>query len=229
MKKTLKMMWAALLLALPMMMVSCDDEPYWHGYNHYYNNYGGNQQRPNNGGNGGAGGGESASDFYVDMAKMLAGQWRGELMAYEIDSAGEVIDSLLYSTDIEFEQYNEQSISGTGTQYDYEVYYDAANQQHMASEPDVTNFTWYIDPSNGTIYLTYKEVNDDKTTSDYVMTIAYEDLDLNERTFTGYLKAVDGSEIDGFLFDRYQDGSNAKAALPTHNSRKAVALKLVMR
>lgn len=223
--KTLKMMWAAMLLTLPMMFASCDDEPYWHE-NNYYNNYGGQQRPDNNGNNGNS---ESEEDFYVSMAQTLAGQWRGELMAYQIDSAGTAIDSILYSTDIEFKQYNSKSISGTGTQYDYEVYYDANGKQQTANEPFTRNFTWYIDPDNGTIYLTYKEQYSDGTSADYVMTIAYDDLNLSDRTFTGYLWAADGGEVDDFLFNRYQSSNNAKAAMPTTKNGKAVQLKLVMR
>ena len=163
------------------------------------------------------------------MAQTLAGQWRGELMAYQIDSAGVAIDSILYSTDIEFKQYNRQSISGTGTQYDYEIYYDKWGKQYIADEPFTRNFTWYIDPNNGTIYLTYKEKHSDGTTSDYVMTIDYDDLNLDNRTFTGYLWAAAGGEVDDFWFERYKGDSNAKAAQPTSDGCKAVKLKLVMR
>lgn len=168
-------------------------------------------------------------DFCVSMAQTLAGQWRGELVAYELDTAGVVLDSLLYSTDIEFKQYNSKSISGTGTQYDYEITTDAEGKQHIAVEPFTRNFTWYIDPNNGTIYLTYKEQHSDGTTNDYVMTIAYDDLNLNDRTFTGYLWSADGAEVDDFWFDRYTGESNAKSAQPAADDHKVVKLKLVMR
>jgi hypothetical protein len=42
------------------------------------------------------------------------------------------------------------------------------------------------------------------------MRIAYNDLNLNDRTFTGYLWSSDGDEVDDFWFDRYT--GNAKAA-----------------
>ena len=220
MMKTMKMMWALLLLAVPMMLTSCDDwEPDW--YYHY--NYGGNYR-----GDGRPSGGDD-EDFCVNMAQTLAGQWRGELMAYEIDTAGVAVDSILYSTDIEFKQYNSKSISGTGTQYDYEVTYDDKGKQHIAEEPFTRNFTWYIDPNNGTIYLTYKEQQSDGTTHDYVMTIAYDDLNLDDRTFTGYLWSADGAEVDDFWFDRYKGDHGAKSAQPAADGPKVVKLKLVMR
>lgn len=218
--KTMKMIWVAMLLALPMVLTSCgDDDPYWYGDYDYGGDY-----RPNNRPDE-----DDDEDFCVSMAQTLAGQWRGELMAYQIDSAGVAIDSILYSTDIEFKQYNRQSISGTGTQYDYEIYYDKWGKQYIADEPFTRNFTWYIDPNNGTIYLTYKEKHSDGTTSDYVMTIDYDDLNLDNRTFTGYLWAADGGEVDDFWFERYKGDSNAKAAQPTSDGRKSVKLKLVMR
>lgn len=214
------MMWALLLLAVPVMLTSCDDrEPYWYDHYDYGGNYRGDDQHSNT----------DDEDFCVSMAQTLAGQWRGELVAYELDTAGVVLDSLLYSTDIEFKQYNSKSISGTGTQYDYEITTDTEGKQHIAVEPFTRNFTWYIDPNNGTIYLTYKEQHSDGTTNDYVMTIAYDDLNLNDRTFTGYLWSADGAEVDDFWFDRYTGENNAKSAQPAADDHKVVKLKLVMR
>ena len=50
------------------------------------------------------------------MAQTLNGQWRGDLKAYQVDEHGVAVDSIYYSTDIEFVQYNSTAISGTGTQ-----------------------------------------------------------------------------------------------------------------
>ena len=61
------------------------------------------------------------------------------------------------------------------------------------------------------------------------MTIDYDNLNLDNRTFTGYLWAADGGEVDDFWFERYKGDSNAKAAQPTSDGCKAVKLKLVMR
>ena len=72
------------------------------------------------------------------------------------------------------------------------------------------DFTWYIDPKTGDIYITYKKVHEGGSTTDYVMRVAYDDLNLNDRTFTGYLWSSDGAEVDDFWFDRYN--GNAKAA-----------------
>ena len=42
------------------------------------------------------------------------------------------------------------------------------------------------------------------------MRVAYDDLNLNDRTFTGYLWSSAGGEVDDFWFNRYTE--NAKAA-----------------
>ena len=84
--KTMKMIWVAMLLALPMVLTSCgDNDPYWYGDYDYGGDY-----RPNNRPDE-----DDDEDFCVSMAQTLAGQWRGELMAYQIDSAGVAIDSIL--------------------------------------------------------------------------------------------------------------------------------------
>ena len=191
--KTFKIMMAvAAIAAMPMLFTSCDDDPdYWYDgwtWGDDYNN------RPDDN--------VDNQDFFVAMAQTLNGQWRGDLKAYQVDEHGVAVDSIYYSTDIEFVQYNSTAISGTGTQYDYNP---QTNEKEMQRD-----FTWYIDPKTGDIYLTYKEVHEGGSTTDYVMRIAYNDLNLNDRTFTGYLWSSDGDEVDDFWFDRYT--GNAKAA-----------------
>ena len=136
------------------------------------------------------------------MAQTLNGQWRGSMRAYELNEQGVAVDSIDYSTDIEFVQYNNTAISGTGTQYDYNP---QTNEKELQRD-----FTWYIDPKTGDIYLTYKTVLENGSTTDYVMRVAYDDLNLNDRTFTGYLWSSAGGEVDDFWFNRYTE--NAKAA-----------------
>jgi hypothetical protein len=189
MKKISTKLFAILLVAVPMLFASCDSDPWYYDYwdddwtwgNDYHH-------RPDDGH-------VNDEDFLVSMARTLAGQWRGDMMAYEIDNAGNAIDSIYYKTDIEFKQYNSQSISGTGTQYDFHP-----DTEELELERD---FTWYIDPKSGDIYMTYKEKDSEGVVRDYVMVVAYDDLNLNHRTFTGYLWATDGHEVDDFWFDRY--------------------------
>lgn len=188
--RKLKNIWAvAMIMALPMLVSSCVSDPWyddiWYEDWSWGNDY---NRRPDNSN-------VSNDDFFIEMARTLAGQWRGDMMAYQLDEQGYAIDSIYYSTDIEFKQYNAQSIMGTGTQYDFNPDTDELELKR--------DFTWYIDPKTGNIYLNYKELNSNGTTSDYIMSIAYDDLNLDDRTFTGYLYSNDGGEVDDFWFDRY--------------------------
>lgn len=225
----MKSFWAIALLALPLMFVSCDDDPWYDDWEPWWgDNYdwGGDYRKDYTDHSSGD---DRDEDFFVAMAQTLAGQWRGDLMAYELDSAGNAIDSIYYSTDIEFKQYNNNSISGTGTQYDFEITTDANGRQQMATDPFTRDFSWYIDTSDGTIYLNYKGTNADGSTSNYLMSIAYDDLNLDNRTFTGYLWSADGGEVDDFWFNRYTEESNAKGAHPTTAGKPVTRIKLVMK
>lgn len=198
---------AALLVALP-LLASCDSDPwyddYWYDDWTWGSNY---DNRP-------ADENVDNEDFFVAMAQTLAGQWRGGMMTYELDSNGVAIDSLLHDTDIEFKAYNKQSISGVGTQYDYEPGTDNLEYQR--------DFTWYIDPKTGDVYLTYKEKQSNGEMRDYVMVIGYNDLNLDNRTFTGYLEATDGREVDDFWFDRHAETRATK-------KKGAMKIKIVMK
>ena len=188
------MMAVAAIAAMPMLFTSCDDDPdYWYDgwtWGDDYNN------RPDDDD-------VNNQDFFVAMAQTLNGKWRGDMRAYKVNEQGVAVDSIDYSTDIEFVQYNSTAISGTGTQYDYNP---QTNEKKLQRD-----FTWYIDPKTGDIYITYKEVHEGGSTTDYVMRVAYDDLNLNDRTFTGYLWSSDGAEVDDFWFNRY-NVNNAKAA-----------------
>ena len=187
------MMAVAVIAVMPMLFTSCDDDPdYWYDDWTWGNDY---NQRPDDDD-------VDNQDFFVAMAQTLNGKWRGDMRAYEVNEQGVAVDSIDYSTDIEFVQYNNTAISGTGTQYAYKQQTDYLEKQR--------DFTWYIDPKTGDIYLTYKTVLENGSTTDYVMRVAYDDLNLNDRTFTGYLWSSEGDEVDDFWFDRYT--GNAKAA-----------------
>lgn len=183
-------MAVAVIAAMPMLFTSCDDDPdYWYEDEFRGDDY--NNQSD-----------DDSQDPLLLMAQTLNGKWRGDMRAYKVNEQGVAVDSIDYSTDIEFVQYNNTAISGTGTQYDYKPQTDYLEKQR--------DFTWYIDPKTGDIYITYKEVHEGGSTTDYVMRVAYDDLNLNDRTFTGYLWSSDGAEVDDFWFNRYN--GNAKAA-----------------
>ena len=158
--KTFKIMMAmAAIAAMPMFFTSCDDDPdYWYDDWTWGNDY---NQRPDDDD-------VDNQDFFVAMAQTLNGQWRGSMRAYELNEQGVAVDSIDYSTDIEFVQYNNTAISGTGTQYDYNP---QTNEKELQRD-----FTWYIDPKTGDIYITYKNVHEGGSTTDFVMRIAYNDL-----------------------------------------------------
>lgn len=191
MKRIKTKVFAVLLVTVPMLFASCSSDPWYDDY--WYDDWSWGkdyQQRPDKGN-------VSEEDFLVSMAQTLAGQWRGDLMAYQLDDQGNALDSIYYKTDIEFKQHNSQSISGTGTQYDFHPDTEKLELQR--------DFTWYIDPKTGDIYMTYKEQEGDGSMRDYVMRVSYDDLNLDNRTFTGFLWAADGYEVDDFWFDRYKE------------------------
>lgn len=207
--KTVRIMMAiAAIAAMPMLFTSCDDDPdYWYDDWAWGRDY---NYRPNDGN-------VDDQDFLIAMAQTLNGQWRGSMRAYRLNGQRQAIDSVDYSTDIEFVQYNSSAISGTGTQHDYDPYTGIKQYQR--------DFTWYIDPKTGDIYLTYKSQEQDGSYSDYVMRINYDDLNLNNRSFTGYLWSSDATELDDFWFDRYSNGTRATRSAGS----KATKWEVVMR
>lgn len=180
MRKMMTLMAVVAITALPLALIGCEEEHYYRTDNHYYPN-GNSQQRQSN-----------DDDFWVAMAQTMAGKWRGTMRAYEIDKSGKAIDSIDFSTDIEFIQSNSRAINGTGTQYDFKKGNSSDNADYVRA------FSWEIDRQSGDVYLTYKEQK-----GDYKMRIPYKELNLNDRVFTGYLYAADGDEIDDFYFKRY--------------------------
>lgn len=166
-------------VATTLVFTSCDNDDYW-GYEPYYPGTDGSSHPT------------ERVDTVAEIAQMVTGQWRGDIRAYALDSVGNAIDSLDMETDIEFNLSGERATSGTGTQYDYYV-----NSTQEA--PDmVRDFSWYVEDNTFDIYINYKEQG-----GNYMMVIPYADMNLDDRTFTGYLYALDGSEVDDFFFNRY--------------------------
>lgn len=196
---------AAVLVTLPLTFGSCDD-PY---YVVWDDGYGWNgHHRP---------GENESQDFYVQMAQTIAGQWRGSMRAYALDKNNVAIDSVDYDTEIEFIQYNRQSIAGTGTQYDY--------TPHTNNVEYMRDFTWSIDTKTGDIHIIYKEIGFDNVYHTYTMTIPYDQLNLDNHTFTGYLCSEDGTEVDDFWWNRYSSGTRAATA----KAKDTVKWKVVMK
>ena len=143
MRKMMTLMAVVAITALPLALIGCEEEHYYRRDNHYYPN-GNSQQRQSN-----------DDDFWVAMAQTMAGKWRGTMRAYEIDKSGKAIDSIDFSTDIEFIQSNSRAINGTGTQYDFKKGNSSDNADYVRA------FSWEIDRQSGDVYLTYKEQKGD--------------------------------------------------------------------
>lgn len=178
-------MAVAAIAVLPLALTGCEEDHYYQTDNYYYH-YGRDQQGQNN-----------DDDFWISMAQTMAGKWRGTLRAYEVDKSGKAVDSVDFSTDIEFIQRHSRAIGGTGMQYDFKKGNQSDNADYVRA------FSWEIDRQSGNVYLTYKEQK-----GDYKMRIPYKELNLNDRVFTGFLYAADGGEVDDFYFERYL--TNAK-------------------
>lgn len=214
MKKIYTLLAGALLLALPTLFASCDDDDW---YDDWYDDgwvWGGNYNDTPDGSD------QDSEDFYVAMAQTLAGQWRGTLTAYAIAEDSTIVDTMEFDTDIEFVQYNSSSVSGTGTQWDFTPGTDNCEYERT--------FTWAIDTECGDILITYKTLNDDNTYTPYSMIIPYDELNLDDRTFTGYLVSEDGAEVDDFWFNRYNATSSSNSKAATRAAKGKTIKKFVM-
>jgi hypothetical protein len=195
MKKIYSFLAVAIMMAMPAFLTSCDDDDWYDDY--WYDNWKWGKDyniRPDDSN-------VDNNDFFVAMAQTLVGQWRGTLTAYQVDSAGNYVDTVNFETDIEFVQYNSTAISGTGTQWDFKPGTNICELKR--------SFTWSIDPECGDITLKYKTQNQDGSYTPYSMIIPYNQLNLDDRTFTGYLIAEDNKEVDDFWFNRYTSDTRA--------------------
>lgn len=210
MKKMYSYVTLLLLASVAISLTSCDDDPWyddrWYDDWTWGNDY---NRRPDDNN-------VSEQDFWQQMAATIAGQWRGGMRAYQLDEKGYAVDSVDFSTDIEFNLANNNATYGNGTQWDY---YTTNN----SNEADFTRaFTWSINTTSGDITILYTETK-------YAMLIPYDEMNLSDRTFTGYLYATDGSEVDDFLFNRYTE-NNAKGDLGAEAEQpKVMKLKMVMK
>ena len=138
-------------------------------------------------------------DDWIDMADMLEGRWSGTLRAQGYDSRGYAIPSqyAVYDTQMEFRKASYNSVFGRGVQYDYSRDGGTGNFSRT--------FTWHIDTYRGDVYIVY---DGDRSNPDFEMVIPYDELDLDNRKFTGYMYAVDESETDEFYL--YRDSYSKK-------------------
>lgn len=193
MKKMRTYMALALMALLPMAFTSCVEDHYWVEDRPWYDDWDDNRWWNDDYAN--------PTDDYVEMAQMLRGHWQGTLVAQGYDEQGKPIRDqyIEFNTDMEFDVYdNPQATFGRGLQRDYE--------EGMDQPSFVRNFSWRIcnkekgEIKEGDIIIQYDGKDGQ---SAFEMVIPYDELYLDNKSFTGYMYATDGSETDNFNFLRY--------------------------
>lgn len=186
MKKNFILMAAAIMMAVPTLFTSCDDdpwnrydnEPWWYDYDN--GNWGWNDNYYDNGGNGNEG------SSVNDEAEVLQGEWDGK-MVYTNGDTGE--QSSFYAN-MTFVRNNSNAIKGTGTEIDYTL--DSNGNVDKQNSP--LKFNWYIDEKTGDIYIKYLTQN--KTT--FVMDASAKEhgfwLEENN-CFTGYMIGTNNKDM----------------------------------
>ena len=151
---------------------SCDND-YYDGY--YDGNYYGDHYRNNS----------ANLPTAVQMSNVLRGTWRGQTKV-KYKENGQTLTDIL-NTEITFRQAKSNATYGEGTQIDYQ------NNSVVSSR----SFTWNIDYATLDIVISYKKENGNV----FTMRIDYDDLQLNNRTFSGEMEGY--NEADEFDYRRY--------------------------
>ena len=167
-----------LIAAMPILFTSCDDDDwdYYDYYGDWYNNY----------------------NWYTDSfdfgtstlnaeAQCLRGHWTGTLInEYTADDGSR--EQAKMNADIEFDQYDSNSLNGRGREIDY-----------VGNESQELRFAWYIDPRNGDIYIKYDK-------SGYEFRMDYnskeEGFYLDDNQFNGIANGQNNNEALAFDLTR---------------------------
>lgn len=168
--------------AFTMTLASCDDDDDWYYDDWYWGNHWQDNEHNNP---------PKGNDIdFVRMAQTLAGDWHGTTTATFQDSNGQW-QTVKYYTEINFTLAGQTNATfGNGLQNDFE----GDNQQATYSR----QFTWYIDTQDNPGDIVIEYLNPNNVADKYKMVISYDDLRLNERTFTGRIVASDNTETDDF-------------------------------
>ena len=201
MKKIFTFVAAALLMAVPALFTSCDDDPWyddWGWHDDYWDNGDNYDDNDNNSGN-----------TLQDEAEVLQGEWEGK-MAYTNSSNGQVDNFYANMTFVRNDSY---SIKGTGTEMDYVLKEDGT--------PDYNNintlkFDWYIS-NNGNIHIKYLTTNQTEFVLDASATTYGFTLDEKTGAFNGYMLGTNTKDQIEFDFKRVQN-NNAKKLFSTSTS-----------
>ncbi len=154
---------------------SCNEHHYWYdeGYRHHGNRY----EEPY------GADGDNAS-YLLSMAQTLRGMWQGSLHTAYYDDNNQLVEGD-YTTDIQFDQYDTNSINGRGVERDYDNNGDLVYEEA---------FSWYIDSKTEDIYLLFDDSKRD------MVVISFH---LDESNFYGTMKSEKTGEVDEFSLKRY--------------------------
>lgn len=166
-------MWVLLMtLFLGVSFTSCEIETEtYYGVRTHYSWWNDSYERP--------------SSESVAMANMLKGTWRGATETRYRDDFGD-LKIERFNTEIEFKQDYMNAIYGSGIQRDYD-----GNRLSAAR-----SFTWRLNVVSGNILIEYNKANG----STYIMELPYNDLHLDNRSFSGVMVSRD--EQDDFDYRR---------------------------
>ena len=191
----------ALLVALPAMFTSCDDDPwydddYWGWNDDYYDNSGYYNDNDENG------------SKLLDEAEVLTGEWDGT-MTYTNGDNGQ--QSQFYAN-MTFVRNNSNAIKGTGTEIDYTL--DSNNQ---VADQQTLKFNWYIDENTGDIHIKYLSGNNlafvmDLNASQHGFSLQKDGKGVG--TFYGYMIGTNTKDMIYINLTSVQN-TDAKKFLPT--------------
>ena len=187
MKKNLILMAAAMMMAVPTLFTSCDDDPWnWYGdnepwwYDYDDGNWGWNDDYYDHGGDNNSGG------SVYDEAEVLQGEWDGK-MTYTNGDTGE--QSSFYAN-MTFVRNSSDAIKGTGTEIDYTL----DSQGNVDKQNSPLKFYWYLDEKTNDIYIKYLTQNK----STFVMDASAKEhgfwLEEN-KSFTGYMIGTNNKDM----------------------------------
>lgn len=199
----LSLMAAALVMAAPTLLTSCDDDPF---YDNYYDNWGWNDDYY-----------DGSSSWYDenngntldDEADVLQGEWDGK-MAYTNSDNGEVD---YFNANMTFVRNSSDALKGTGTEVDYHT-----DNNGKVTDRQTLKFNWYIS-NNGNIHVKYLTQNQTAFVMD--ASASKRGFSLNERTgrFSGFM--IGTNTKDMIQFDLYRVQNNDAKKLVSTRAAKA--------
>lgn len=205
-----------MMMALPMLMSSCDSDPYyWYGDSEpWWFGYSDGGYGWNNGYYGD--GGDDYGTTTLDEAQVLAGEWEGTM----VYTNGQDGSKSTFNANMTFVQNNVNAIKGTGTEYDYVL-----DENNQVVDEQTLKFNWYIDDNTGDIYIKYL------SGSTFVLDISARErgffLDEASGLFNGYMIGTNNNDLIQFDFSRVQYNGAKGAASTRATTTKTFGSNLV--